>query len=329
MPVSLICPTCGRSFTRKPSAAAKVKVNYCSRACRQYEGRPKAGATKACQRCGAPFYVPQARIDAKFCSQTCAWASYHKPSNAITLDCAGCGEPFSVDPGRAAKARYCSRACRSTGENRACERCGKPFYVTASRVARGEGRFCSLVCHNLNQDTKVEFVCRTCGDTFRRSPSWTTQKAGLYCSLACRTADPEWLANSVIASNRASSLAHPTSLEAAGFALLDTLGEQYERFYTIGGKFTVDAAYPDLRIVVQFDGDYWHDRAGTSVEPRIRRRVGLDDSQDAYLAAARWRVLRYWESTVHDTPSVVAESVSGHLRLPLAAVREHGRVVRL
>lgn len=248
----------------------------------------------------------------------------------MTLTCRSCGDPFYAEPRRAATARFCSRACRATGEHRTCVHCGGLFYVTASRIAKGEGLFCTLACHNANQGrNRTAHVCRTCGEPFTRSASRSAVQASIYCSIPCRNADPEWRSRAAVAGNRASSMAHPTRLEAAGYVLLDGLGEPYERYYTVGGKFTVDAAYPDRRLVVQFDGDYWHDRKGVSGEPRIRRRVMLDDSQDAYLGSSGWRVLRYWESTVHDTPDVVAESVSRHLHLPLGDVREHGRVLRL
>lgn len=245
--------------------------------------------------------------------------------------CETCTTPFKVSPSRLARgARFCSLACKTNGEHRTCEHCGEPFYVAASRVAKGEGRFCKLACHNAHQGrNKTDHICRTCTTPFRRSASRSAVQASIYCSIPCRDADPEWRARAAVAGNRGSSMAHPTSLESAGYVILDRLAVPFDRYYTIGGKFTVDAAYPALCLVVQFDGDYWHDRKGTSTEARIRRRVAYDDSQDAYLAAAGWRVLRYWESTVHDTPDVVAESVSRHLRLPLGDVREHGRVVRL
>ena len=93
-------------------------------------------------------------------------------------------------------------------------------------------------------------------------------------------------------------------------------------------QFVVDAFYPDDALVVQFDGDYWHDRTGTSTEPRIRKRVALDDSQDAYMGACGLRVVRYWGSTVTADPAAVEQSIRDQLRPP-AADAPQGRVLRL
>lgn len=93
-----------------------------------------------------------------------------------------------------------------------------------------------------------------------------------------------------------------TGAERAGYALLDRLGVDYERQASFRGKFTPDAMIPDAKVVVQFDGDYWHDRAGTSTEPRIVKRVNLDRSQDAYARACGWQVVRLWESDLKRDP---------------------------
>ena len=61
---------------------------------------------------------------------------------------------------------------------------------------------------------------------------------------------------------------------------------------------------PSARLVVQFDGDHWHDRNGTSNEARIRRRVALDRSQDRYVRACGWEVVRLWESDLRADPRV-------------------------
>lgn len=115
-----------------------------------------------------------------------------------TFTCDGCGVEVTkrCPPG----SRYCSLDCyrssprpeRCTGEGRTCGRCGSAFYVPASRVAKGEGLYCSLDCHNAAQgDGKTEHTCKTCGGAFRWSPSRSASGAYriTYCSLPCRDAD--------------------------------------------------------------------------------------------------------------------------------------------
>jgi len=249
-----------------------------------------------------------------------------------TFTCDGCGVEVvkRCPPG----SRFCSLPCyrssprpqRRTGENRTCERCGSAFYVPASRVAKGEGRYCSLDCHNAAQgDGKTEHTCKTCCGTFRWSPSRSASGAYriTYCSLACRDADPERRAM-LVEMNTRQQLGRTTKAERLGYALLDGIGVDYQRQVTFGGKFTPDAVVPSARLVVQFDGDYWHDRKGTSNEARIRRRVALDHSQDRYVRACGWEVVRLWESDLRADPEGCAARVSqlAHRPLPAAPARD-------
>lgn len=100
-----------------------------------------------------------------------------------------------------------------------------------------------------------------------------------------------------------------TNLEATGYALLDSLSITYERQTLFNGKFTPDATVPTSKLVIQFDGDYWHDRKGTSAEDRILRRVALDQSQDAYIHACDWQVIRIWESDLKTNPEGCAARI--------------------
>jgi very-short-patch-repair endonuclease len=241
-----------------------------------------------------------------------------------TITCAGCGETVTgrMRPGQT----YCSLGCyrsgprpqRRTGQERSCEICGGEFYVAASRPAH-QGRFCSTDCHDAHQGrNKTEHTCKICGSTFRWSPSRTASGSHrvTYCSLACRDADPERLAQ-LREMNTSLQLRRTTRIEAAGYALLDDLGIDHQRQVSFNGKFTPDALIPTAQLVVQFDGDYWHDRAGTSSEPRVLRRVALDRSQDAYARACGWEVVRLWGSDLLADPAACGDVVRRHLRPPL------------
>lgn len=116
--------------------------------------------------------------------------------------------------------------------------------------------------------------------------------------------------------NAVQLLRRVTSAERAGYRILDDLGVRYEPQAVFAGKFCVDALVPDHQLVVQIDGDYWHDRKGNSTEPRILRRVALDHSQDAYMRACGWSVLRLWESDLKRDPAACADSIRRHLRPP-------------
>ncbi len=93
--------------------------------------------------------------------------------------------------------------------------------------------------------------------------------------------------------------------------MLDSIGVSYDPQCMIGGKFCVDAFVPEAKLVIQFDGDYWHGNPERFPVPdaRQRKRMKLDVSQDAYMAACGYRVLRLWESHIKQHPSAVADRI--------------------
>lgn len=258
----------------------------------------RSGVNKTCAACGSDFYVTQARADsARFCSRACKGAASRSGRS-----CEACGSPI-LRHGPGGK-RFCSLACagkvRRSGADVACESCGQRFYVEANRLA--SARFCSVTCQNAWQGrAKTVHTCKVCRGEFRLSPCFVTYRTPIYCTVACRNADPDHKAR-LLAMNTLQQAGRITRAEAAGYALLDLLGVEYEPQQIFNGKFTPDATVQGARLVVQFDGDYWHDRKGTSTEKRIRHRVALDRSQDAYVRACGWRVLRLWESDLRNDP---------------------------
>lgn len=57
--------------------------------------------------------------------------------------CPDCGRPY----GKRKRCYYCNGRPK-TGETRVCAHCGCGFHVPAWKVARGEGRYCSVACKN-------------------------------------------------------------------------------------------------------------------------------------------------------------------------------------
>jgi very-short-patch-repair endonuclease len=71
--------------------------------------------------------------------------------------------------------------------------------------------------------------------------------------------------------------------------------------------FCVDAFVPGKGVVIQFDGDYWHANPVLFPNPdaRQRRRIPLDKSQDAYMRACGYKVLRLWEGDIRNQRELV------------------------
>lgn len=137
------CSTCGKSFTKHPSAMKRNKSGavYCSRKCsnrRQQRTLPDL----TCPQCGKTFYrKPSERIlNNNYCSRTCANQAQSRAiekipelrtGKGILIQCKHCGNPFHVKPHRAKKAKYCSMACFQA------QRFGEPIKINHPRNMDG------------------------------------------------------------------------------------------------------------------------------------------------------------------------------------------------
>jgi endogenous inhibitor of DNA gyrase (YacG/DUF329 family) len=76
--VALICPRCGRGYTKPPSAIAAGRGRFCSRACKDAAQENKVALT--CETCGTTFERKRAAVQARsFCSDPCARAKNARP----------------------------------------------------------------------------------------------------------------------------------------------------------------------------------------------------------------------------------------------------------
>ena len=103
----------------------------------------------------------------------------------------------------------------------------------------------------------------------------------------------------------------PTSIEKIGYNILSEIGVKFEPQASIAGKFTVDALVHESKLVIQFDGDYWHGHPlkFESLDQRQATRVAYDKSQDAYMKKCGFTVIRFWGSDLRESP----EGVRGQL----------------
>jgi very-short-patch-repair endonuclease len=240
-----------------------------------------------------------------------------------TITCVNCGK--SVTGHLRPDQRYCSLECyrmgkrpmRKTGETHTCAVCGVEVYISRYRLGQPL-YFCGIEHANEWQGrNKTNHICKICSKAFRWSPSRHKANNITYCSLACRNADPA-RREMLIAMNAVQQRLHTNNVERAGYALLDALGVAYEPQCVIGGKFCVDAFVPSHGLVIQWDGDYWHGNPTHFPEPdaRQRHRMRLDRSQDAYMAACGYRVVRVWASDLERASGQVAERLRAALALP-------------
>jgi len=240
-----------------------------------------------------------------------------------TIICKGCGE--EVTDNFRPNQKYCSLECyrnssrpqRKNGKKVSCDWCGEDIYKPKVHLEKSEHHFCSVDCQiEWQSRNKVEFECEVCEKKFKLPKSRAESDNVRFCSIECRDESDEWDGSkkgglAVIGKNTS-----PTKLELEGRELLEDLGftkgEDFFERTTLHEKFNVDIWFPDQKVIIEWDGEYWHGHP--SMKPLndhqkyIRQR---DKSQDAYFAECGYITLRFWSREVWNTPEEVKKEIRG------------------
>jgi len=83
----------------------------------------------------------------------------------------------------------------------------------------------------------------------------------------------------------------PTSIEKIVYDFLKAKGIIFEKQRLINNKFLVDVYIPDLNLVIECDGDYWH-----SLE-RVKKK---DKAENAYLTKCGYNLTRLSEEEINN-----------------------------
>jgi len=290
----------------------KSKTKYCSRKC--YGEHKKNGIKVNCLLCGNEFLVaPNTLKDnrGKYCSRTCVNMSHRgtiKESSKIKLSCDYCGKDILIHPYKLKDRKYhfCSKECKNkylsehfSGENafgfrdrtviKKCEICNKEFKANLINVENGKDRFCSRKCSHEHMKTlcgdksrkykRYETTCPTCGKVLKLTKHRINDGSkNHFCSLSCRSA---YTVKYCMPKQN-------TSIERAIKSVLDYLNITYEEQYIVSG-FVVDFYLPDYNLLIECDGDYWHNRP---------EQIKRDNIRNAVFKKLGYNLLRLWEHDI-------------------------------
>jgi len=232
-----------------------------------------------CEQCGDVFSAPASRRP-RYCSRACTTA--HRQARGfpvtvarITMTCAQCGAGFDVLPSRATgtrKRRCCSGAC-DRAFKRAQSGSQSPRYVGP-----------------------MTQTCEWCAASYSIPRAWANRpgKPSRFCSGTCRAS---WVSRTRQRRVSRAEVQFADTLAAAGLC--------FERQAQVG-RYTADVCFADARLLVEFDGDYWHDL------PRVRAK---DARKDAELQAAGYTVLRIRQREYEADPAAAIARVRAALTL--------------
>jgi very-short-patch-repair endonuclease len=276
---------------------------------------------RQCPVCGVSYEAELGRLDKGkdlHCSKACAFPG------PVDRSCEKCGAAFTANRSEIAKGwgRFCSNECRRTRVERICATCGLPFEVVASQATDERGKYCSNDCRHLGTRNRVKRECVICGTPFEKPVSTITRTAALYCSRDCltlaRRTDPVMVARCRKMQRGMLASKGPTGCERNLYALLDeVVGEgMWSSQYLVFDKWTVDAALPNLHLVIQADGDYWHGYdPKTHTSPMVAKNRSNDRRQGLYMKKARWHLLRLWEHDLKLRPEWCADQIRQYVSL--------------
>lgn len=115
-------------------------------------------------------------------------------------------------------------------------------------------------------------------------------------------------------------------LEQLGYRLLDEIGLNYEQQYVVG-RYVVDAFVPSAKMVVQFDGDYWHgnQKIFPVLTERQYRQQNTDRLQCETALKLGYVTFRIWESDIKKQYQQTKESLQIFLKEMKIAPPHRGR----
>jgi very-short-patch-repair endonuclease len=207
--------------------------------------------------------------------------------------------------------KYCSLTCYRkskkpqllSGQNVNCTNCNAIVYKQRTFLTKSRNLFCSVECSNQYQGrNKIIYVCKICTKDFMWSKSRTKQSNPTYCSMSCRNQDKLKLIENSLKGNYANLQKNGLNkLEKKGNMILDELGLNYECQVTMYEKFIVDVLIKESNLIIQWDGEYWHNKP---------KRKALDASQDAYLSKCGYRVLRITDKQIKNNLKEVYDNIT-------------------
>ncbi len=228
-----------------------------------------------------------------------------------SFTCIGCNKVITKRTSKS-NTKYCTLQCYRTskrpnllnGKVIKCDNCGCDTYKSLSFLKKTTNHFCSVKCANEYQSRdKIKLNCYTCNKSFEVSKSKTVNGLNRkYCSIDCRNDDDEHMKNTSLKANMANlNKVGLNRLEKKGSDILNDLNIEHETQVPMFGKFIVDVLIKNKKIIVQWDGEYWHNKP---------KRKNLDISQDLYLNKCGYKVIRITDKQIKNNINEVYQTIT-------------------
>lgn len=209
----------------------------------------------------------------------------------VEVECPNCGNKKEIKPHRAHSEKgFCSSKCSAEYHD-----------LVPPQISSEEAK-------NRMPDKLPEIGAEALKEWREKNPEEQKRLAQNKTFLGQR-GDPSTLPHNPNVAKKGAYAAHEklrdsdekTSIEKAVAEMLDEIGVSYEDEYLLknenGGMLTaIDFAFPERKIAVYCDGNYWHNYPdGTDKDRRITTE----------LESRGWKVMRFWENDIQGSPDEV------------------------
>lgn len=260
---------------------------------------------------------------------------------ALGRNCTKCGKKHYYE-------RHLCATCYKlfASPNCKCRMCEKEFHETPWRIKYGRGKYCSKQC--FNKDIAEQFIqtkCLQCKNLFTHNKLDKRKYCTYECSVKYRIGKPHIISEegrikhrealkarrgkSIKRVNLASYrtpehreycrqrrlkqkfLTSNTNIERLMKAEFDKLGLKYEQQYELGNTFLCDFGFPEYKIIVECDGEYWHNQKSNKMYDKLK---------EEYCKENGWQLIRFTDKAIHKAASTCATIVSNVIQNQLASM---------
>jgi len=186
------------------------------------------------------------------------------------------------------------RFCRRTGAFKTCIICKQNFYVTYKRI--NSALYCSMNCYHKYRREHNPLIgfkhSEKSKENYRKKIFTKTHRYNL--SKSAKGKYVSEITRDKIRKNTINQ--HIKGLFPQTNTLIERIMEKELKYNNIKfehpfpfGRFVCDFAIPEKKLIIECDGDYWHNRED------VKKK---DLAKNSYLKVAGWKVIRFWEHEI-------------------------------
>jgi very-short-patch-repair endonuclease len=97
----------------------------------------------------------------------------------------------------------------------------------------------------------------------------------------------------------------------------DRRGIKYNYQHKVFGGFSVDFAFPEQKIAVECDGDYWHGNPAKyqgKLNSIQKKNSEVDRKRMRIIEASGWKIIRFWEHQIKKDVKICVDLIEENLK---------------